>query len=278
MSDWLIKISALFKPITHEPWHVTFLKQDYIRADETIMTVVSDDNVKSYMWLYNYGVDSPKGNINGDDTPNIVLYDYQPSREGKCAVNLLRGYQGYLGVDGYAAYYLTQAQLVTCLAHMRRKFVEAKKYRARTPKLPSLTGHLITFKSCIALIDKSRMKPLMNATLLGKRKACPCLTNLRTWLDKSSLTILPESLLGKAINYALNQWYKYIRYIEDGRVDIDNNRSERAIKPFVIGKKGWLMSQTARGQTPVPFFIQSSKQPRPAGSSHTINWCTSCRK
>jgi hypothetical protein len=85
MSDWLIKISALFKPITYEPWHDTLLKQDYIRGDETTMIVVGDDNVKSYMWVYNCGADSPAGNINGDDTPNIVLYDYQPSRAGKCA-------------------------------------------------------------------------------------------------------------------------------------------------------------------------------------------------
>ena len=69
----------------------------------------------------------------------------------------------------------------------------------------------------------------------------------KTWLDKSSLTVLPQSLLGNAINYALNQWSKLIRYIEDGRIDIDNNRSERAIKPFVIGRKAWLVSQTSKG-------------------------------
>jgi transposase len=73
------------------------------------------------------------------------------------------------------------------------------------------------------------------------------LTQFKVWLDKSSLTVLPESLLGKAINYALNQWSKLIRYIEDGRIDIDNNRSERAIKPFVIGRKAWLVSQTSKG-------------------------------
>ena len=59
--------------------------------------------------------------------------------------------------------------------------------------------------------------------------------------------MLPESLIGKALNYARNQWDKAIRYVDDGRLDIDNNRSERAIKPFVTGRKAWLFSQTAKG-------------------------------
>jgi transposase len=73
------------------------------------------------------------------------------------------------------------------------------------------------------------------------------LNQFKAWLDKSSLTILPESLLGKAVKYAINQWDKFICYVQDGRIDIDNNRSERGIKPLVIGRKAWLMSQTATG-------------------------------
>jgi len=75
----------------------------------------------------------------------------------------------------------------------------------------------------------------------------PLLNQFKTWLDKSAPNVLPESLLGKALNYALNQWDKTIRYCDDGRLDIDNNRSERAIKPFVMGRKAWLFSQTANG-------------------------------
>ena len=80
-----------------------------------------------------------------------------------------------------------------------------------------------------------------------QEKSLPLLNQFKIWLDKSISQVLPESLLGKAIDYALNQWNNFIRYCEDGRIDVDNNRSERAIKPFVIGRKAWLMSQTANG-------------------------------
>jgi transposase len=75
----------------------------------------------------------------------------------------------------------------------------------------------------------------------------PLLNEFKTWLDKSAPNVLPESLLGKALKYALNQWEKAFRYCDDGRLDIDNNRSESAIKPFVMGRKFWLFSQTTNG-------------------------------
>lgn len=75
----------------------------------------------------------------------------------------------------------------------------------------------------------------------------PLLAQFKAWLDKSAPHVLPESLLGKALNYALNQWERAIRYVDDGRLDIDNNRSERAIKPFVIGRRNWMFSKTANG-------------------------------
>ena len=75
----------------------------------------------------------------------------------------------------------------------------------------------------------------------------PLLDELHRWLEKSQLHVPPKSSLGKAITYSLNQWPNLNRYLEDGRVNIDNNRAERAIKPFVIGRKNWLFSNTANG-------------------------------
>jgi transposase len=82
---------------------------------------------------------------------------------------------------------------------------------------------------------------------IRQEKSVPLLIQFKTWLDKSAPHVLPESLLGKALNYALNQWEKAIRYCDDGRLDIDNNRCERAIKPFVMGRKAFLFSKTAKG-------------------------------
>jgi transposase len=247
MSDWLINIAALFKPITYAPWHDTLLRQNYIRADETTMTVVDDDNIKSYMWVYNCGADSPQGNICGDDTPNIVLYDYQPSRAGQCAVDFLRDYTGYLSVDGYQGYGKTQAILVACLAHIRRKFVEAKKAQGKQAKIGKADWALNLIQKLYRIEKEIKAQSVEERCRIRQEKAVPLLTQFKTWLDKSSLAVLPESAIGRAIHYAINQWNKFIRYTENGCIDIDNNRSERAIKPFVIGRKNWLISQTANG-------------------------------
>ena len=80
-----------------------------------------------------------------------------------------------------------------------------------------------------------------------EQQAQPLLDQFKDWLDKSSLQVPPKSAVGKAIAYSLRQWPKLIRYVENGNLAIDNNRAERAIKPFVIGRKNWMFSNTARG-------------------------------
>lgn len=75
----------------------------------------------------------------------------------------------------------------------------------------------------------------------------PVLDAFLAWLDTESAQVLPKGLLGKAIAYCKNQWDKLTAFLKDGRLEIDNNRSERSIKPFVIGRKNWLFSNTPRG-------------------------------
>lgn len=134
MADWLINIATLFKPLLFDPWHACLREQSYVRADETTLQVVSDDKVHSYMWVYNCGADSPNGRSVDDTTPNIVLYDYQASRAGVHPATFLQSFKGYLSVDGYQGYQHTQATLVVCLAHIRRKFVEAKQAQGKQAK------------------------------------------------------------------------------------------------------------------------------------------------
>ncbi len=121
MSEWMIKSSTLFKPIV-EYLHQQLIKQPVIQADETTLKVIHEDKTKCYMWVYCSGIDSPSDN----GIKNIVLYDYQASRSGSCAVNYLNGFNGYLQADGYAGYEQVDADLIGCMAHARRKFVEAK--------------------------------------------------------------------------------------------------------------------------------------------------------
>jgi transposase len=253
MSDWLIKIANVLHPVLYEYWHKILLQQDVIKADETPLKVIKDDNIKSYMWVYSSGADSPAGNINGDSAPNIVLYDYQPTRAGKCAVDFLQNddkqhYTGYLQVDGYAGYHKLHCNLVVCMAHIRRKFDEAKKAQSKSSQKTGKADWALSQIQKLYRIEKQiKGLPIEERYRTRQEKSVPLLNQFKTWLDKSAPNVLPESLLGKALNYALNQWDKTIRYCDDGRLDIDNNRSERAIKPFVMGRRAWLFSQTANG-------------------------------
>ena len=98
-----------------------------------------------------------------------------------------------------------------------------------------------------AIERRIKDKPPEEKYQIRQEKAVPLLSKLKAWLEKSSLQVTPKSKMGNAINYSLNQWHKLIRYTKDGRLNIDNNRSERAVKPFVIGRKNWLFSNTTRG-------------------------------
>ena len=245
MADWIIHCAELFKPL-YDQLHQHLLQQPVIQADETTLKVVDADKSTSYMWLYATGADSPDGNIPGTTIPNIVLYDYHNSRAGQCAVDFLGGYNGYLQVDGYAGYEQTQATLVGCWAHARRKFMEAKKGAGNkgSGKADWALNHIQKLYRIETQIKDSSAEQRFTTR---QEKSLPLLSQLHTWLTKSAQQVLPKTKLGEAIQYCLNQWHKLVRYTLDGQLSIDNNRAERAIKPFVIGRKNWLFSQTATG-------------------------------
>lgn len=239
MADWMMKSSDIFKPLYARLQEV-LLQQGVIQADETTLKVINEDKVKSYMWLYCTGTDSP----NNPEIPNIVLYDYQAGRAGQCAVDYLDGFNGYLQVDGYAGYEKTAATLVGCWAHARRKFVEAQtaQPKGKTGKANmALSMIQKLYRIEISLKDKMASEKYKQRQAQAK----PLLAKFYQWLEKANVP--PKAALGKAIQYCKNQWHKLIRYIEDGNLSIDNNRAERAVKPFVIGRKNWLFSNTANG-------------------------------
>ena len=241
MSEWIIKSSTLFKPIV-EYLHQYLLKQPVVQADETTLKVIREDKNKCYMWVYCSGIDSPDDNA----IKNIVLYDYQASRAGNCAVNYLKGFGGYLQADGYAGYEQVDADLIGCMAHARRKFVEAQ---AAEPKNKSGRAQLAINKIAkLYRIEKDIKNLSANDKFKTRQeKSKPLLNEFKKWLDKSALQVMPKSAIGKAIQYSLNQWEKLTGYIKSGDINIDNNRAERAIKPFVIGRKNWMFCNTASG-------------------------------
>ena len=240
MSDWMVKCHDLFKPL-YQQLKSTLLAQKVIHADETPVKVIKEDRITSYMWVYCTGTDSPTKSV----IPKIILYDYQHgSRAGACAANYLKDFTGYLQVDGYAAYEKTTATLVGCWAHARRKFMEAQKAqpKGKTGKADMALSFIQKlYRIEISLKDKTNDEKYR----IRQAQAKPLLDKLYAWLNKAN--IVPKSALGIAITYSKNQWHKLIRYIDDGNLNIDNNRAERAVKPFVIGRKNWLFCNTTNG-------------------------------
>ena len=156
--------------------------------------------------------------------------------------------------DGYAAWRMLKGLThLGCLAHVRRRFDEAlkaqKQPNGRARQALDLIGKLYQIEK------KARGKPPGGETpeqatyRLRQEHSRGVLDTLHAWLVKHQQEVLPQSLLGKAIGYALGQWKYVIRYIDDGRAPIDNNVIERDIRPFAIGRKAWLFSDTVAGAT-----------------------------
>lgn len=242
MSDWVLKSAHLFKPLI-EHFKEELLKQPAVHGDETPVKVVKSDKAKSYMWVYCTGTDSPTPE---NPIPNIVLYDYHNSRASSCVVDYLKGYSGYLQVDGYAAYEQTQAKLVGCWAHARRKFIEAKRVQGKN-KAGKADVVLSLIQRLYGIESKLKDKTADEKYQARQEQARPIIDKLYKWLEQNQSKIVGKTKLSDAGSYLKNQWPKLITYLDNGALSIDNNRAERAIKPFVIGRKNWLFSQTANG-------------------------------
>jgi hypothetical protein len=221
------------------------LKRDVLHADETTLQVLHEPGKpaqsKSYMWLYR---------TSGDTQKSIVLYEYQPNRKWEHPETFLKGFKGYLHADGYEGYHNLPHDFIVvgCFAHMRRKFDEALKVLPEADREGN--GAMIGKRYCDQLFKNERdfvdMKPFER---FGKRMELskPLLDEFFKWAQSSTLKVLPKSLLGMAVNYAMSQRVYLERFLLDGRLEISNNRAERSIKPFVIGRKNWLFANTSNG-------------------------------
>ena len=244
LSNWVLKGSEWLEPIyARAKWKL--LQQEILHGDETTLQVLKEPGraaeKKSYMWLYR----------TGDTGPPIVLYEYQQTREGKHPGNFLKGFEGYLHVDGYAGYHdIPGVTLCGCWAHLRRNFNEALK--GLPPKKRASGGSrareaLDRINRLFAIERKLQRCTPEERQHERNLRSRPIVEEFHKWLKEIQPSILPKSLLGKAVNYGLNQWEKLITFLEDGRVELSNNRAERSIKPFVIGRKNFLFCNTPRG-------------------------------
>ncbi len=248
LSNWVIKAADEFDNI-YNLMKNELLSRDYIQADETTVTVIHEDGKeaksKKYMWLYRTGA----------SIKPVIIYDYQKTRSSSCAINFLNGFNGTLQTDGYKGYgKVENVDWVSCMAHIRRKFYEIIKPLDEEALKKSRA--IIAFNYCEKLykIEKHlREKYSKDENYYDERykvrqkESKPILEKFIKYIENEIPNALEKSSLSKALKYANDELPKLRYYLEDGKIEIDNNGAERAIKPFVIGRKNWLFMNTSKG-------------------------------
>jgi transposase len=244
-ANWMIRASHLFQPLLNLMRDI-LLSGPYLHCDETRIQVLKEPDKpaesQSYMWVQ----------VGGLPNRRVILYDYRDTRSGRVPVELLADYQGYLMVDGYEGYAAVGRQdgvrLLACWVHARRKFVEARQAQPKSSKTATRADQVIQQIAKLYKVERDGQALMPEARhQLRQERSLPILAELRAWLDATREQVLPSGKLGEAIAYLDKYWPRLVRYCEDGRLPIDNNPAENAIRPFVIGRKNWMFSATQKG-------------------------------
>jgi transposase len=238
MANWMIKCGALIQPLINLMQDEIY-SQCCIQIDETTLQVLKEPgkkaSSKSYMWVMR--------------AADIILFNYDPSRASKVAEKLLVDYDKAIMCDGYAGYDSAVAKnkitRLGCWAHARRYFIkvtdQGKNQNAQN--MINLIGLLYAIEK---RIKDNNYKP-DKVKEIRSEQSDPILKEIRQLLDEILHSTTPSGLMGKALGYLNNQWPNLIGYTKDGNYPIDNNAAENAIRPFVIGRKNWLFTNSIRG-------------------------------
>ena len=244
MCSWGIKVVDACD-ILAEMIKKDILAGPLIGIDETPLQVLKGPRKsKSYMWVFRGG---PPGKP-------IILFEYHPTRSGDVASLFLNGYKGIVQTDGYVGYDFLDTQKgichVGCWVHARRKFKEVTKAAGNQSDPAGNAVSALKYISKLYKIEKEAREQKLSSDYLYEQRqslAVPILDEFKKWLDARVEKVPPKSLLGKAIHYTLSQWHRLIQYTTDGIIRPDNNLVENAIRPFVVGRKNWLFSDTVHG-------------------------------
>lgn len=256
MCDWVMSAAELLAPV------YTAMKRRIgecavIGADETPIDMQDPGSGKRktkrcWMWVYR-----------GDDTAPYTIFDFRQSRAREGPEDVLAVYTGFLQTDAYAAYRGMQTEgtitPVGCWAHARRHFVEAQDSgNPLAHEAIALIGRLYAVEKDAREFDAEQRKTMR------QERSNPVLDQLHAWLE-ARLDTLPKTPLGKAVGYALDNWAQLTVYTTDGRLAIDNNAVERAIRPLAVGRKNWLFMGSPRGGRAAAIFFTLIESARRAG-------------
>lgn len=232
INDWFQDLADLMRP-TYYRLKELILESDYIQSDETTIPIINSEKhktVKGYIWMIRAVMS------------NLVFFHYDHgSRAQKVALQLFKDYQGVIQTDGYAVYDIYENKKgvlpIGCWAHSRRYFEEAlKEDKARAE---------YALEQISLLYDVERRADDENLSYderaeLRSRLSYPIMVAFEKWLVNEHPKVLPRGRIGKAINYTYGIYHKLTRYHLDGRLKIDNNLGENAIRPIALGRKNWL--------------------------------------
>ena len=233
-NDWLMPLYELLRQ--------KLLKEHIIHADETHVQVLKEDGkaatARSEMWVY---ASAPRSKR------QIRYFDYQTSRSGDCAKTFLEGFHGVLICDGYSGY--NKVESVTrggCWAHAQRKWRDAMPKDVKLKTSKAVQGY--DYCNRLFALEKKMVKLSHDERLEERQKTCrPLLDEYWNWLD--SFVAEQGSKLEDAVHYSLGQKEYLGAFMSHGDMEISNNQVENAIRPFVIGRKGWLFCDTPKGAT-----------------------------
>jgi transposase len=234
ITDWVSNTCKLITPL-YEALAKEVLVSDYLHVDETPIKVLDKDKKgethRGYFWVYH------------NSLQDLVLFDYQPGRGREGPLEMLKDFKGHLRTDGYAAYNIFDHQkdvtLLHCMAHARRKFVEAQLNDAGRAE------HVLSqFQLLYAIERRAAVLQLTHEQILQLRQqeAVPILEALGKWMQQTYIEVLPKSAIGKALAYSIERWQQLMVYTTDGKLNIDNNPVENSIRPVAVGRKNYLFA------------------------------------
>ena len=248
LSNWVIMAAQRLLVPFIKAMEPHLLSRDYLHVDETTLQVLDEPEryawQKSYLWVRATGAGTG---------PPILLVDYSPTRAGSVATGLLDGFAGYLHVDGYSGYNEIAARdtvvVLGCWAHARRKFDAVIKSAGRLSREGALARQALAHIQQLYRIEKAHKdRPPEIKRVRRQTESRTVLDQLRQWLDEHLESAARSGgALAKACGYLANQWPRLVSFVEDGRLQLDNNRAERHIRPIAVGRKTWLFCQSQAG-------------------------------
>jgi transposase len=243
MADWVGRVSVLITPLILMI-RAYVAASDRIHTDDTPVDVLDPGKGKTKtgrLWVYVFD-----GSGYQDPAPRAVAYYYSPDRKGAHPAEHLAGFCGVMHADGYGGYkklYGNQIIEAACMAHVRRKFHDVIKLKAS----PVAEEALTRIGALYDIEDRIRGMSVQARRELRQQHAKPILSGLKSWITDTLPTLPQKHKLAEAMRYTLSRWDALAVYIDDGRVEIDNNIAERAMRPIGIGRKNWLFAGSDSG-------------------------------